>query len=274
MGQGPFGMYETHWGLRESPFRGLTDPRYFYCSPTHDEALARLQFLAENQRRLGLLLGMPGSGKTLLLEVFGRQLKAAGHQVALVNLLSLAPREFLWELATQLHRNPSPTETPFQLWRTVVDRLEEYRYQRLPTILLLDDADDMSAEIVPHVVRLLRQDPSAQSMLTVVLAADPRRVGRLASRLLELCELRIELESWEPDDTRNYLHQSLTRAGTDRPVFESEAASRLHELAHGIPRQVSYLAELALVAGAGQHLSQIDAATVESVFAELRPSLS
>jgi type II secretory pathway predicted ATPase ExeA len=266
-------MYETHWGLRESPFRESNDPRYFYCSPTHDEALARLQFLVENQRRLGLLLGMPGSGKTLLLEVFGRQLKAAGHQVALVNLLSLDTRAFLWELATQLHRNPSPTETPFQLWRIVVDRLEEYRYQRLPTILLFDDADEMSAEIVPYVIRLLRQDPSAQSMLTVVLSADPRRVGRLASRLLELCELRMELDSWEPDDTRKYLQQSLTRAGTQQAVFESEAASRLHELAHGIPRQVSYLAELALVAGAGQHLSQIDAATVEAVFADLRPSM-
>ena len=154
----------------------------------------------------------------------------------------------------------------------MVDRLEEYRYQRLPTILLFDDADEMSAEMVPHVIRLLRQDPSAQSMLTVVLAADPRGWAGSQRRLLELCELRIELESWEPDDTRNYLQQSLTRAGTDRPVFESEAASRLHELAHGIPRQVSYLAELALVAGAGQHLSQIDAATVEAVFAELRPS--
>ena len=75
-------MYESHWGLRESPFRGLADPRYFYCSPTHDEALARLSFLVENHRRLGLLLGVPGNGKTLLLNVFGRQLRASGCQVA------------------------------------------------------------------------------------------------------------------------------------------------------------------------------------------------
>ncbi|MHB0956497.1 MAG: ExeA family protein [Pirellulaceae bacterium] len=265
-------MYETHWGLRESPFRGLTDPRNFYCSPTHDEALARLQFLVEHQRRLGLLLGMPGSGKTLLLEVFRRQLKAAGNPVASINLLSLGPHEFLWELARQLQRNPLLTDTPFALWRTVVDRLEEYRYQRLPTILLLDDADEMSPEIVPHIIRLLLQDPAAPSMLTVVLAADPARENGLPRRLLELCELRMELESWEPDDTRNFLQQSLTRAGTDQPVFERDATLRLHELAHGVPRQVNYLAELALVAGAGQQLGQISATTVESVFAELRPS--
>ena len=73
LSEGWSAMYETHWGLRESPFRGLANPRYFYCSPTHDEALARLQFLVQHRRRLGLLLGMPGSGKSLLLEVFGRQ---------------------------------------------------------------------------------------------------------------------------------------------------------------------------------------------------------
>ena len=72
-------MFESHWGLRESPFRDLADPRYFYCSPTHDEALARLQFLVRNHRRLGLLLGTPGSGKTLLLGVFGRQMRAASQ---------------------------------------------------------------------------------------------------------------------------------------------------------------------------------------------------
>ena len=68
-------MYTEHWGLRESPFRGSLDPRYFFNSPSHDEALARLQFLVDNQRRLGLMLGAAGSGKSLLLEVFSRRLR-------------------------------------------------------------------------------------------------------------------------------------------------------------------------------------------------------
>ncbi len=262
-------MYEAHWGLRESPFRGLVDPRYFYCSPTHDEALARLQFLVHNRCRLGLLLGMPGSGKTLLLEVFRRQMRGAGNQVATVSLLYLGAREFLWELATQLQRNPHPTDPVFQLWRTVVDRLTENRYQQLSTVLLLDDADEMLPEVAGHVVRLLRQELSAPATLTVVLAADPRRVKRLGRRMLELCDLRIDLEPWEPDDTREYLQQSLAAAGSRQSVFDPEATLRLHELAQGVPRQVSQLAELALVAGAGQQLPQIGPATVDTVYEEL-----
>lgn len=189
--------------------------------------------------------------------------------MAVVNLLSLDARTLLWELATQLHRNPREHETPFQLWRTITDRVAENRYQQLPTVILFDDVDEANAEVLSHIIRLVRHDPSSESSLTTVLAVDPRSLQRLGRRILELAELRIDLESWEPDETRGYLRDCLTKAGTDRPVFAEEAASRLHELARGVPRQVSNLAEMALMAGAGQQLPQIDAATVESVYEEL-----
>ena len=75
-------MYQTHWGLRETPFRTCLDPRFFYQSPTHEEALARLHFLVEQNRRLGVLLGEPGSGKSLLLEVFAAEGRRDGRAVA------------------------------------------------------------------------------------------------------------------------------------------------------------------------------------------------
>ena len=262
-------MYETHWGLRESPFRALADPRFFYCSPTHEEALARLQFLVDNRRPLGLLLGTGGSGKTLVLEVFAQQLKAAGCQVASLNLQSLDSYEFLWELATQLGRNPPANNTPFQLWRSIADRFIENRYQQLSTIVLLDDADDVSSEVRHHVTRLLRHDASPDAPVTVVMAANPDRLKRIGPRLLELAELRIELETWDPDDIWQFLQASLALAGTDQIVFDPRTVARLHELTRGIPRRISHLAELALLAGAGRQLPQIDAATIDSVYEEL-----
>ena len=71
-------MYQSHWGLRQSPFRSCLDPQSFYQSPTHDEALARLHFLVDEHRRLGLLMGPAGSGKSLLSwRSFARQLRRA-----------------------------------------------------------------------------------------------------------------------------------------------------------------------------------------------------
>ncbi len=50
-------MYQQYWGLRESPFRGNLDVALFFATPNHDEALARLHFLVDGRRHLGLVAG-------------------------------------------------------------------------------------------------------------------------------------------------------------------------------------------------------------------------
>lgn len=262
-------MYQSHWGLRESPFRSGLDPQLFFQSPTHEEALARLHFLVDRRHRLGLLMGAPGSGKSLLLEVFAEQLRRDGRRVAKVNLLGVEPVEMLNLLAAGLELNRDPSESVGTLWRAVTDRLLEYRYLQLDTVVLLDDADQADRQVLTQVIRPAQQDPSPQARLTIVLAGPRERLGHLGERLLDLAELRIDLEPWEKSDTGDFLKASLARAGRESLVFPDPAVTRLHELSRGIPRRVSQLADLALLAGAGAHLEQIDADVVESVYHEL-----
>jgi len=262
-------MYQTHWELRETPFRTCLDPRFFYQSPAHEEALARLHFLVDQHRRLGVLLGEPGSGKSLLLEVFAAETRRQGRAVAKVNLLGLTPAELLWELAASFGLNLAPAEPPASLWRCLLDRLAEHRYEQRATVVLLDDADQAASDVLAGLRRLASLDYSPESRLTIVLAGCPKRIRRLGRSLLEMAELRIDVAPWEASDTEDYVRRSLARAGRDRPVFDEPAVQRLHELTHGIPRRVSQLADLALLAGAGRQLDHVDAEVVETVFHEL-----
>ena len=262
-------MYQSHWGLDETPFRTRLDPRFFYQSPTHDEALARLHFLVDYRRRLGLLIGPQGSGKSLLLEVFSAELRQRGEAVARVNLLGVDRSEMPWMLANEFGLNPSEDLSMPALWRALTDRITEYRYGQLDTVVIFDDADRASEEVLTQVARLAQFDCSPDSRLTIVLAGCPDRISRLGDSLLERAELRIDVEPWKPADTENYLKASLARAGRDAPVFADPAIERLHQLGQGIPRRINQLADLALLAGAGQNLDQIDADTVESVYHEL-----
>ena len=262
-------MYQAHWGLRESPFRGLPDPRLFYQSPTHEEALARLQFLVHERRRLGLLVGPSGSGKSMLFEVFAEQMRRKGSAVAKLSLLGIEPVEMLWQLAVGWGLSPEASSSLPLLWRKVTDRLAEYRYQQLDAVALLDDADQADARVLQQVTRLARLDGSPELRLTLVLAGRNEGMARLDSRLLDLAELRIEVETWEPADTQDYLNSRLAQAGRELPVFTEPAVARLHELAHGVPRRTAQLADLALLAGAGQELQQIDADVIEDVCREL-----
>ena len=123
--------------------------------------------------------------------------------------------------------------------------------------------------MLQHVNRLVRLDPSPEMRLTIVLAGRNEGMAKLGESLLGLAELRIDVEPWQRADTEQYVNTLLSQAGRRTPVFAEPAVDRLHELAHGIPRRVSQLADLALLAGAGQNLEQIDAGVVEEVYQEL-----
>jgi general secretion pathway protein A len=133
----------------------------------------------------------------------------------------------------------------------------------------LDDVDRADPQVLQNVMRLVNFDPSPETRLTVVLAGRNEGMAHLDPRLLDLAELRIEVEPWEPADTGSYVSTLLAQAGRQTPVFAEPAVARLHELSHGVPRRISQLADLALVAGAGANLQQIDAGVVESVYQEL-----
>jgi type II secretory pathway predicted ATPase ExeA len=261
--------YRAHWNLREAPFASGLNPRYFFPSPVHDEALARLHFLVEHHQRLGLLLGGTGTGKSLVLDMLARDMRRVGGQVANISLLGVDLHEFMWLLAAELGLNPDRHCEVFSLWRAISDRLIENRYQQLDTVVLLDDADEARPEVLEHVARLAQVNRGDGWPLVVVVSVTADRVSRLGSRILELAELRIDLEPWEEVDTAGYLTATLAQAGCKAPIFTDDAVHRLQTVSGGIPRRVNQLAALALVAGAGRRLPRIDAETIESVYHEL-----
>jgi general secretion pathway protein A len=267
-------MYKTYWGLSEQPFRGCLSPKAFYQSPTHEEALARLSFLVEQHRRLGLLIGPSGSGKSLVFEVFAERLRRQGRSVAKLSLLDSEPTEMLLLLATEWELPVGSLQSAPVLWRALTNRLIEHRYQQLETVVLLDDVDQADARTLQHVTRLVRFDPTPEMRLTVVLAGRQECLGKLGQSLLGLADLRIDVEPWQRADTEQYVNTVLSRAGRRTPVFADPAFDRLQELSHGIPRRVSQLADLALLAGAGQNLDRIDAGVVEEAYQELCVSAS
>ncbi len=266
-------MYQEHWGLRDSPFASGLDRKRFFRSPTHDEALARLHFLIDEQRRLGLLLGAAGSGKSLVLEVLAHELKRRAAAVVRLNLLAVGEHEFLWQLAHAAGLFPCRSEPLHSLWRAITNRLAEHRCQQLHTIVLLDDADEASPEVLEHVVRLAQHDVVSRSLLTLVLTGAGHRLARLGPRLLGLSELRVDLDPWDLEDTAQFLADALAGAGREEPIFDEQAVRRIHELAFGAPRRIGQLADLCLLVGAAGDLTSIDEETVEAVSQELGVAL-
>lgn len=262
-------MYLKHWQLDYSPFGTTIDPTRAYPSEALEEAAARIQYLVGERRRVGVLLGERGLGKTATLAATQLRLQRAGAAVCRVDAFGLSRRELLWQAAEGLQAGPDPTDDEARLWRRLSDRARHLKWQNRDAVLMLDDADQLGADLMRQLVRLLRLDPEADSRWTVVLATDPERLARLDEAVLHAIDLRIDLYPWTLDDAAGFVQNALFEAGRTAPVFDDDAIARLHELTAGVPRHVVRLADFALVAGAGAGADAIDAGIVEQAFEEI-----
>ena len=95
-------MYENYWQLLAKPFDNHGDPRFYYPSEVHQGALLKLRYAIESRRGGALLAGATGSGKTLLVELLGRQL--AENHAPFVHLVFplMSPAELLALVAAEL----------------------------------------------------------------------------------------------------------------------------------------------------------------------------
>jgi general secretion pathway protein A len=87
--------------------------------------------------------------------------------------------------------------------------------------------------------------------------------------LRNLVDLRIDVLPWAIEETIGYVQTALVEAGRLEPLFDDGALEALHEIACGVPRQVTRLADYALLAGAAAEVETIDAGIVEAASEEI-----
>jgi general secretion pathway protein A len=234
----------------------------------HEEALARIAHLVDFHRRLGLLVGEPGTGKSIVLGVAAEDLARGGCQVATVDATGLSTREFFSEILRGLRIPSGCGDDALRLWQRIADRIYENRMQQIATVLLVDDAGQARPDVLTQVQRLARLDRDPRSRWTIILAAVPGQLMTWSDTLIDMVDLRIDLTTWDYADTVGFIHSALIDAGRDSPMFTDDGLSALHELAGGIPRQLARIADAALVAGATARSRVVDSNVVRDAYEE------
>jgi type II secretory pathway predicted ATPase ExeA len=261
-------MYHAHFGLTATPFPSQPSAACYVPTGGHEEVLARLEFLMETQAGSGMLVGPPGCGKTLLLEVFARQIRRRSMAAAMVSAAQADETELLFGIAAQLGVSlPASLPQP-RILRGLSDRLSELQYERVPVAVLVDDLDRTRGE------RLLAIDTLLASLqrwsgVTVVVAGTNEFLERLPTAMSRRADLRIDVPLWDQDEVRQFLATRLIKCGAAGTLFDDGAIAVIFEAAEGNPRRVGQLANLALIAAAANSIHEVDAAIVEEVCREL-----
>jgi len=220
--------------------------RTFLDGPVQQEALARLEFLIRKGSACGLLLGAAGTGKSVLLEQFARRMLRQGPATALISG-SFERTAALFELAAQWGANPDDRHDSYSLWRLVSDRLIEHRYQERGSAVLLDDAEWAKADLIELLLQLIASAAAGRAPLVLVLALRPEHLVRVEPRLLNLVDLRIELDPWQTEATLQLDEMADPPHLSELPALDPAAVQRLHELSQRLPPSLP--AGLPLAAG-------------------------
>jgi general secretion pathway protein A len=252
-------MYESFYHLKEKPFSLLPDPGFLYLSKQHRMALVLLQYGLTNQAGFSVVTGDIGTGKTTLI----RHLLNQMDRNVTVGLITNTHRSFgvllQWVLMSLNldHHGKDKVE----MYETLVDFLIKEFAQRRRTMLIVDEAQNMSPEALEELRMLSNINADKNQVLQVILVGQPQLRATLRRPDLEQFAQRIavdyDLKPLNASETREYIRHRITVAGGDPDLFEDGACEVIYEHSGGTPRLINLLADTALVYGYAEQVPHI-----------------
>jgi general secretion pathway protein A len=271
-------MYEEFFGLRARPFGITPSAELYFHSAAHRRTLACLLGHVIACEPLIVLTGEIGAGKTTALQVLLRNLPERFVPALLVSTqLDSAEltRSVLFAFGV------CPTDEPLDDLRIALrSRLADLRSQSQRGLLVVDEAQNLSAETLRYLMRLPELGGGDdEASLQVIISGQPglraraflvEASGATAGHELPLCRLR----PMNAKDTGLYVRHRLRLAGsTGGPTFSEDAIDQVQQATGGLPRLVNRLCERLLTAAYLEQSRDIDAVDVERAAAELRQEL-
>ncbi len=245
-------MYTSFFGLNEKPFSITPDPRYLFMSERHGEALAHLVYGVTESGGFIQLTGEVGTGKTTLVRTLLQSRLPDNADVAVVLNPQLSAMEFLQAICEELGV-PEPDDA--RSIKSLVDSLNHFllmaHAEGRRTILVVDEAQNLSRDVLEQVRLLTNLETSKQKLLQIILIGQPELRDLLARNDLRQLAQRItgryHLEPLSRAESAQYVEHRLRVAGALGEIFDSAAKAELFRLSQGVPRLINVICDRALL---------------------------
>ncbi|MBX3425992.1 MAG: AAA family ATPase [Pirellulales bacterium] len=267
-------MYLDYWQLNGKPFESHPGEAFCFRGEAFQAAEHKLRYALDSRLPAVAFAGPAGVGKTLLLESLAGQLPSNVGPLVHVVFPQMSERDLLVYLAERF--GAPPTAQPRHTVEESLRRLE-YLFQQNRTsgrhaVLAIDEAHLLEDSGLLEPLRLLLNlRPGGETAFTLVLCGQPTLLPILArfGALDDRIDLKVTLAALSAEQTAAYVQHRLAAAGATRTIFSPDALATAHKLAHGVPRRINRLCDLALLVGFANSQHTLDGADVQAVSDEL-----
>ncbi len=267
-------MYTSFFGLSEKPFAITPDPRYLYLSERHAEALAHLLYGINEAGGFIQLTGEVGTGKTTVVRTLLQRLPQHADVAVILNP-RITPAEFLLTICEELGVSIAAPDRDSvkQMVDALNRRLLEAHADGRRVIVIVDEAQNLSAEVLEQVRLLTNLETPTQKLLQIILIGQPELRDLLERTDLRQLAQRItgryHLAPLDAADTKAYVRHRLRVAGVSGEIFTPGALSEVHRLSSGIPRVINVCCDRALLGAYTQEQPKITAPLVRRAAGEV-----
>jgi general secretion pathway protein A len=269
---------DNFFAFRENPFTLTPNPRFLHRTRHAHETLGRLMRGILDRKGLILLSGEIGTGKTTLL-YSALHLMSVSPAVqnkigtALIVHPTLTPDEFL-EAVLDEFDVPCPSTRKDRRLEALLKMLLEVRRKNSVAVLVIDEAQMLSTDVLDEIRELLSLQTSQQKLLQIVLCGQPEIEDKLRGMSLRSAEpfvaVRCNTAPLSLKDTHEYVQHRLRIAGArSDALFTPESVDAIHMHTDGIPRLINLLCAQALSVACSYQAARVFPYMIDEAAAEI-----
>ncbi|MES0328359.1 MAG: AAA family ATPase, partial [Gammaproteobacteria bacterium] len=269
-------MYESFYGLREKPFSMLPDPDFLYLSKKHQKALTLFEYGLMNNAGFCVISGDIGSGKTTILRKLLENMRSNISVGMITNTHNRFGELLDWVLSVYGIHDKDLSEV--EKHQRFIDFLIEQYAAKKTTLLIVDEAQNMSADKLEELRMLSNINADKDQVLQIILAGQPELKETLLlpelKQFIQRIAVDYHLGPLDQEDTRAYIAHRLSVAGAESPIFTEEACDLIFKYSGGSPRLMNLLCDTAMVYGFADQQKVIDEdLVIEMILERMQNSL-
>jgi type II secretory pathway predicted ATPase ExeA len=241
--------YIKFYGFLEDPFDISPDPKFFFPSEGHNEALASLLYGINSKKGFILILGEDGIGKTTLIHHLLSRLDEKVTTL-LFPRSDLPFQQILKEMLLRLHL-PLGLETKGSMIHELYHHLIHSLELDETVTVIIDEAENIGLDVIEEVRLLANLETSTSKLLQIVLVGQQGLREKLRSDIIRQIKQRIviscEINPLTEEESMRYIDHRLKIVGSrSSEVFSDEALSLICRYAEGVPLAINTFCHNAL----------------------------
>jgi general secretion pathway protein A len=263
-------MYEAYFNLKERPFSISPDPRFFYLTAQHKEALTNCQYMITNRVGPVYVHGDVGTGKTTIARRLYQQLLDDPKYIpAMIISPNLKSSNALLRLIMKEFN--VKTDKKYENSLTLFGEfLQDSAVKGKIPVLFIDEAQLLKPDMLELVRFLLNFETNTQKLLQIVLFGQNELATNLESKKeLKSRMYRSALASLNRRDMEHMIQFRFQVAGGEKHPFTPDGLDELYKLTLGLPREICKVTDMALLRAMVNQTHEVNAAMVRQTAKQL-----